>query len=350
MGPDGAVTVLHAFAGGFDGALPSSALLESGGSFLGTTMSGGPLGRGTVFRMGADGSFRVLHWFHGGLDGSTPVAGLIRGTDGNFYGTTLTGGLFGRGTIYRMTPSGGITVLHAFTGLEGEFPYAAVMQAADGNFYGTASAGGLWNRGTLFRMTPAGDVRVLHSFTGASDGGTPLSSLIQSADGRFFGTTFAGGAHDRGVIFHMDSPGLLLTLHQFSGGDGERPVAPLVESASGAWFYGVASAGGQMNERGGVLFQMFNVQCVDRLDASYSGGTLNLGFTLQVPFAATWNVWLKISTTVINLWSVRIEDSSPHSFNVPLVGFPPTGLVTVVTSVGDPMDPLCADVKIVNAR
>src|SRR5687768_5809175 len=50
-----------------------------------------------------------------------PYAGLVRGIDGNFYGTTMSGGDYGGevggyGTVFRMTTNGTITTVASFGG------------------------------------------------------------------------------------------------------------------------------------------------------------------------------------------------------------------------------------------
>ena len=71
---------------------------------------------------------------------------MIRGSDGNFYGTTDGGGTSGNGTVFQITPAGALTTLHSFSALDasganidGINPGAGVIQGSDGNFYGTAS-------------------------------------------------------------------------------------------------------------------------------------------------------------------------------------------------------------------
>src|SRR6266851_474524 len=93
----------------------------------------------------------VLHAF-AGTDGALPRASLIHATDGNFYGTTFSGGATSTGTIYMMTLAGSVTVLHAFMGgADGANPRAALIQATDGNFYGTTYSGGAASSGTVFK-------------------------------------------------------------------------------------------------------------------------------------------------------------------------------------------------------
>ena len=71
-----------------------------------------------------------------------------------------------------------------------------IFVPADGNYYGTTTAGGTHNRGTVFRMTPAGALTTLVSFApgnGAARGNAPDSGLVLGADGALYGVTLAGG-------------------------------------------------------------------------------------------------------------------------------------------------------------
>ena len=72
------------------------------GNLYGTTYWGGTSDNGTVFGMTPGGTFTTLHSFTGGNDGGSPRAGLVLGPDGNFYGTTYLGGLYGKGSVFRL--------------------------------------------------------------------------------------------------------------------------------------------------------------------------------------------------------------------------------------------------------
>jgi uncharacterized repeat protein (TIGR03803 family) len=61
-------------------------------------------------------------------------------------------------------------------------------------------------KGVVYQMDLAGNVAVVHTFTGP-DGGRPYAPVVQAADGRPYGTTAIGGAHDRGIVFAVDPPG-----------------------------------------------------------------------------------------------------------------------------------------------
>lgn len=155
----GALTVLHAFDD-TDGLNPNGELVHgSDGNFYGTTLYGGSHNLGTVFKITPAGKLTTLHSFQGSpVDGADPYRGLVQGTDGNFYGTTMNGGASGNcstgcGTVFRITPRGGLTTLHSFSVSDGSSPQAGLLQGTDGNFYGTTSGGGLYSYGTVFKLS-----------------------------------------------------------------------------------------------------------------------------------------------------------------------------------------------------
>jgi len=124
----------------------------------GTTAVGGVFSNGgTVFRMALDGSaYQHLHSFFGVGDGFNPAAGLIEAFDGTLFGTTVYGGEGFRGTIFQLAPDGtGYAVLYSFTGgsTDGANPYPGLIQDQDGVLYGTTFAGGAINFGVVFQLT-----------------------------------------------------------------------------------------------------------------------------------------------------------------------------------------------------
>jgi uncharacterized repeat protein (TIGR03803 family) len=259
--PSGGLTTLYTFTGSTDGGYPVGALtLTTGGVFYGTTSEG------TAFKITSAGNLTTLIT----LDGP-PEAGLLQATDGNFYGTTVYGGLYGFGTIFRMTASGAVTYIYNFCSqdgcTDGAEPQAALIQGTDGNLYGTTTVGGTGGGndcslattgcGTVFKITLEGALTTLYSFcshANCSDGAFPHDSLAQDAEGNLYGTTRWGGTGlfcpiqgpGCGTVFKITRTGKLTTLHSFCKGstcsDGDFPLAGLALGTDGN-LYGTTPTG-----------------------------------------------------------------------------------------------------------
>jgi len=237
------------------------------GAFYGTTPFGGaiacPEGCGTIFKITPSGTLTTLYTFcPNGIgycdDGYFPYAGLTQSTDGNFYGTTADGGRHDFGTVFKITPGGMLTRLHSFCTQgdscdDGYYPNAALVQGNDGNFYGTTEFGGATQLGNLFKVTPTGTLTVLYTFCPqglyhCADGAAPIAPLIKGTDGNFYGSAASYGANDGdfGTVFQITPSGTLTTLHSFGGTDGAGPLGALIQATNGE-FYGTTSEGAASN-------------------------------------------------------------------------------------------------------
>lgn len=211
-------TVLHSFTGGSDGYMPYAGLImDARGNLYGTTFSSDApaQGNGVVFKLDPAGSETVLYTFTGGRDGEWPQAALIMDAAGNLYGTTLYGGNpncysgQGCGTVFKVDPSGHETVLLSFTGgSDGAVPAASLIMDQQGNLYGTTVNGGAYGWGTVFKLNPSGNETVLYSFTGGNDGKQPMGGLVMDAANNLYGTTYGGGASNNcfgtcGTVFKL---------------------------------------------------------------------------------------------------------------------------------------------------
>jgi uncharacterized repeat protein (TIGR03803 family) len=176
------------------GATPYSPLVQgTDGNLYGVTLMGGNLNLGVVFKITPTGKFTVLYNFDG-VHGSQPYGPLVLGSDGNLYGTTFNGGSNGSGVIFKIEPIGRLTVIHNLEGTgSGFYPCTGLVQASDGNFYGTTHSGGPVDTGTIFRITPQGKYTVLHKFDG-TDGKFPMVTLTQHTNGVLYGDTNQGGS------------------------------------------------------------------------------------------------------------------------------------------------------------
>jgi uncharacterized repeat protein (TIGR03803 family) len=276
LAPDGTETILHAFIGApSDGWSPGGALLlASDGNFYGTTSSGGTFDGGTVFRITPAGDYAILYSFGATpADGITPSGNLIQASDGNLYGTTVSGGANSCigipnfcGTAFRITLTGIETVIYTFGAtVDDGWQPNGLIQGPDGNFYGTAGIGGVNSCagydnlcGTVFKLTPAGIETTLYSF-GASlaDGAAPQGTLILGADGNFYGTTASGGGAVSsgnaycyslvgcGTVFRISPAGIETVLYVFGShaDDGDGPTPYLTRGRDGS-FYGTTYTGG----------------------------------------------------------------------------------------------------------
>jgi len=247
---NGSLTSLHSFTGGTDGAGPVGGLVRgSDGNFYGTTSGGGTNGRGTVFQFSTKGSLTSLYSFTGGSDGAFPMDTLVQGRDGNFYGTTGGHAPHYPCGVFKISANGALTALYAFSPPYLEFP-AGLVQGSDGNFYGTTDYGGTYGRGSVFQISADGALTNVYSFTGGSDGGYPTDALVPGSDGSFYGTTGFGGntnlnnGNGYGTVFNVTTNGALTGLHSFSGtNDGANPYAALAQGSDGN-FYGTTQYGG----------------------------------------------------------------------------------------------------------
>ena len=212
--------VLHRFDGApNDGAIPYGKLTLVNGVFYGTTLGGGSHDSGSIYSITPSGKERLLYSFKGGAnDGAAPIALTL--LDGTLYGTTVNGGDSscgnGCGTVFAFKIGGTEGVLHKFKLNEGARPSAALL-AYNGQLYGTTCSGGLFGNaftcgngsgyeefgsGSLFRISPGGSFTILHYFSGYGDGATPVAPLI-AYKGALYGTTQNGGNGQYGTVFRI---------------------------------------------------------------------------------------------------------------------------------------------------
>ena len=238
----------------------------------------------------------ILYRFQSGLDGAQPYGALLADHAGNLFGTTVSGGAYGYGTVYELTrPSGAVgslteKVLYSFQGgNDGAQPYSTLVFDDAGNLYGTTNSGGngpdCYLCGTVFKLSPPANPggswteSVLYTFDGA-DGAYPYAGLNIDEDGNLYGTTYSGGVNFEGTVFELSPPNhpggtwKEKVLYSFTGGaDGGLPYAGVLRRAGvlyattilgGAYGYGavfqLSRAGGRGNWSESVLY-------------SFTGGT-----------------------------------------------------------------------------
>lgn len=228
-------TILHSFAcGTTDGCYPQAGVvLDSQGNLYGTTYNGGANNVGTVFKLTPSGAYTILHSFAcTTTDGCYPEAGVVLDSEGNFYGTTLLGGLDSEGTVFEVSASGAETILYNFTcETDGCEPQAGLVFDKAGNLYGATPYGGVDYGGNVFKLVPSsGVLTTLYSFTCGADGCSPQAGVVLDSSGNLYGTTYSGGASGFGTVFKVTPSGTETVLHSFTpnGQDGFFPEANVV--------------------------------------------------------------------------------------------------------------------------
>jgi uncharacterized repeat protein (TIGR03803 family) len=287
--------VLYNFAGSPDGSQPSSSLTMYNGNFYGTTYSGG-LGYGTVYELSPNGSGgwteTILYSFcqnQDCTDGQNPTYSyVIFDNEGNLYGTAYSGGNYGYGVVFELTPTATApwneTVLYNFANSpDAANPSNGLIMDSAGNLYGIAFAGGDTNgNGCVFELSPSGGTwteNVIYNIN------STYAGLTLGPTGNIYGTTY-------GSVFQLTpngaggwTPTVLYTFNSAdSATEGSNPVGTLVLDSSGN-LYGTTEAGGTNNA--GVVFKLTPQTTGDWKETLLFsfGGTAQFGANGATPFA-----------------------------------------------------------------
>lgn len=301
-----APAVLYSFTAA---SAPSSGLiLGSDGALYGTTLHGGAYGAGSIFRMPASGG--TLSNLYSFMPATNSVGAVVydlgpnelaQGPNGDFYGTTSQGGTNFSGTIFMVAPSGAFTNLYTF--LDGEMPTGSLVLGTDGNFYGTTEYGGANGTGTIFQITSAGAFTILYSFGktvagSSSENGTVPNALVLGSNGVFYGTTQQGGINNAGTFFKFSVTGGFSQISSFNGGaSGGNPITPdgALVQGTNGDFYGTSRFGG--SQGGGTIFEFTNTAGVNVL---HSFPLLNAGGAAALTLAAAGDFYGTTSANGLN--------------------------------------------------
>jgi uncharacterized repeat protein (TIGR03803 family) len=210
IGPDGLWYLLRC---GLDGAVTTFATLPSGqrvesvtyasdGNFYGVSLGEDIVSSSSnyAFRATSSGVLTTLYTFPLGAFERYSSTPLLQATDGNLYGSTVTGGANGTGMIYKLTLAGQFTLLYSFD--QGKYTAGptTLIEGSDGNLYGNAqSPDGV---GQLFRITKSGQYTVLYQTSGPN--AVYPCYLAQGSDGIIYGSAYLA-ASLYGEIFALDA-------------------------------------------------------------------------------------------------------------------------------------------------
>lgn len=235
---------LFSFNETVSGREPKGSLLEGqDGTLFGMTRFGGSFNQGVVFRINPDGTNFIKMRDMSPAQGSNPEGSMIQISETQLMAAAIGG--TGGGVIFKINTDGS-NYANVFEFPEtsmGLFPSDLII-GADGFLYGGCGAGGLYGKGTLYKIKPDGTMFTkLFDFDGAN--GEKPGKLFQATNGYLFGVTSYGGAKDAGVLFRIQPDGSDFSIiTNFSEQDGRYPGGGSLSLAPDGKIYGVTSFGG----------------------------------------------------------------------------------------------------------
>jgi uncharacterized repeat protein (TIGR03803 family) len=210
VSPEGVFSLVYTFCAlenCADGSLPAGRLiLNRAGEFYGVTNRGGAFNQGAVFQLTAAYKESVVYSFTGSGDGGNPVGKLTQDAEGNMYGVTYAGGAAANpaGALFKISAKGTESVLYSFCRQsdcsDGSRPSGPLVRDVAGNLYGTTMLGGAYNAGVVFKVTPKGTESVLENLTVQADGG---NGAVVDVAGNVYVEIYSGGVNGEGSILKL---------------------------------------------------------------------------------------------------------------------------------------------------
>ncbi len=153
---------------------------------------------GGILKITAAGALSTVHSFTDGSDGADPSALVRFGTE--LVGVTNTSSTAGGGTIFTVSNGAFAT---AYTFPIDSYP-SDITVGADGALWGSNEGGGNFY-GAIYRYVPGNAPVTIHTFSPTDGGGDGPDVLVGSSDGSFYGETFEDGGNNGGTLFHLTS-------------------------------------------------------------------------------------------------------------------------------------------------
>lgn len=311
---------LHEFTDA-EGYEPNGKLLEaSDGRLYGVCRWGGPSNGGALYRIDKAGTnFQVLYSFPLANEPYNPEGTLVEDNTGILYGATSRA-LTQNGSVYKINKDGtGFGVLKLFLSSEIFTPFDG-LALDNGWLYGTCNFGGAEGKGGVFRLhTDGTGYQLLHDFTGVNSGAQPRGIPLIASNGKLYGITLIGGATGEGTLYSMDLTGTnFTTLREFvSGTDGGFPVSSMIQASDGRLYgsnaFGGPSSGGTIYSTNldGSNFTLVNSFAFNT-DGQSLNGILDLNGNFVLPVELISFTAEKKGTGVLLSWKTAQELNSDH--------------------------------------
>ncbi len=229
---------------------------------------------GNLFGTSVSGVFEVVKT-SGGYTSSTTIlarldfanSGVVADAKGNLFGTTFYGGAYGNGTVFEIvkTASGYSSTPIILANFDAGSPNPTGLTVdANGNLFGMTSGDIDNSQGNVFEIVKtaggyASTPTILFTFD-VAHGALPFGGLIVDANGNLFGATAYGGAFNGGTVFEIPKTNgvyasIPMILVSFGGlnGSAYNPCGTLTADANGNLF-GTTFAGGAFNQ--GTVFEI----------------------------------------------------------------------------------------------
>jgi hypothetical protein len=271
--------------------LINSLVVSKDGTFYGSTLGVELVNAGAIFSVSpasngalVDSLIYTFSLSDGAAFGSCYPT-IIASSSGDLYGTAVSDGAYGMGSVFRLRPpaaAGGswtYTTLYSFTGPgDSAQPVGGVVVGKNGHLYGATYGQGFPNQavpgayGSIFQLSPPATqgaewtLTTLYAFTGGKDGANPASGLTAGPNGALYGTTVVSAPVSGGTLFELAPPKqtggawTLTKLHQFgSYPDGSYPTGLLTVGPNGN-LYGTTYGGGNVlygGYFGGIAFALY---------------------------------------------------------------------------------------------
>lgn len=261
--------------------------LHSQNEIWGTTIQGGVFNSGTIFKVDSNGNNLNTELSFFRYEGKHPQYSIpCECNNGKLYGLTESGGNYNYGVLFEYDPSlDQYTKLFNFKDSLGTSPRGSLICTTNGDLYGITYSGGAFNDGVLFSYDP-----VLNIYTKKIDfqdtltGKNPSGSLVQLPNGMLYGVAESGGSGGLGVIFEYSIVNNILNklkdLNNFNL-EGASPNGGLTHASNGK-LYGITSGGG--SNAVGVLFE-FDLTLnsyLKKVDFSSSTGSFPLSQLIEI--------------------------------------------------------------------
>lgn len=261
LDPDGTYKVLHNFGGTGDGLCPVDApARDDAGNLYGVTNGDTISGSGMIWKFSAEGVYGVIHTLDAASDGANPRARLIWNNERSvLFGTTQGGGKQGVGTVFFYAPGTGQFGRSAdFNVSNGEYPYGPLVVDSHDNLYGTTLGGGDYDGGVIYKVDPTKPrTTVIHSFNpNDTNGNEPISNLVLIHKTLYGTTGLTGYFNGCGVVFEagIRANSFYNALHTFADTPDGCDVEAGLALGPNRTLYGDTRGGGENGD--GTVFRI----------------------------------------------------------------------------------------------